>query len=80
MLILVFWLVHINFKADRLKPYAASLAIRSSCDKQSNAFDKTVRRAPKESPLSILNPIQDRGEDKKPPPNKFSPCNYKRWS
>ena len=61
MLILVFWLVHINFKADRLKPYAASLVIRSSCDKQSNAFDKSIRRAPKESPLSILNPIQDRG-------------------
>ena len=69
MLILVFWLVYINFKADRLKPYAASLVIRSSCDKQSNAFEKSVRSAPKESPLSILNPIHDRGGRTNSPPS-----------
>ena len=44
----------ISFNADRLKPYVASLAIRTSCDKQSNAFDKSVTRAPKESLLSLL--------------------------
>ena len=45
----------IHFKADLLKPYAASLAIRKSCDKQTNVFGKYVSRAPKDSPLSLLN-------------------------
>ena len=40
--------MYIDFKVDRLKPYAASLAIGSSRDKQSNAFDKSVSRTPKE--------------------------------
>ena len=46
--------MYINFKADRLKPYAPSLTIRSSCNKESNAADKSVSSAPKELSLSLL--------------------------
>ena len=41
-----------NLNAFRLKPYACSLAIKSSCDKQSDPSDKCVKRAPKQLPLS----------------------------
>ena len=41
-----------NLNAFKLKSYACSLAVKNSCNKQSNALDKSVKSAPKELPLS----------------------------
>ena len=38
----------LNFKADRLKPDATSLAIRSSYEKESKALDRSASRVPKQ--------------------------------
>ena len=44
-----FW---IRFNTGRLNPYALSLAIIRSCGRQSKAFERSVRRAPKTFLLS----------------------------
>ena len=35
-----------NHKAAMLNPYGFGLAIKRSCERQSNAFDRSVRSAP----------------------------------
>ena len=44
-----------NLKSAMLNPYAFSLAIKKSCERHSNAFDRSVRSAPK----VFLLPIAD---------------------
>ena len=48
-----------NHKAVMLNPYAFSLAIKSSSERQSNVFDRSVRSAPNIFLLSIADPNID---------------------
>ena len=38
-----------------LNPYAFNFAMRGSCERQSNAFDKSVRSAPNDFFLSVTD-------------------------
>ena len=41
--------------ADMLKLYAFNFAIRRSCERQSNAYDKSVRSVPNDFLLSVAD-------------------------
>ena len=38
-----------------LNPYAFNFAMRGSCERQSDAFDKSVRSAPNDALLSVAD-------------------------